>query len=106
VLTFAGDGSWFRLPGGETFAIDRRPARRVLLALVRRRRSVPGGFVDADALLEAGWPGERPLREAGLNRVYATVSGLRRVGLRDFLERHEGGYRLDPRVAVRIDDAS
>jgi hypothetical protein len=77
--------------------------RRLLRELVRTRLNAPGNCLDTDQLLEAGWPGERPIREAGLNRVYVAVSLLRKLGLRDILQRQEHGYRLDPAVRVAVE---
>ncbi len=76
-ITFAADGSWFRLSSGETTLIDRRPSRRLLVALLQRRQRSPGSFLRVDALIEAGWPDEHPIRQAGLNRVYVALSALR-----------------------------
>ena len=46
-------------------------------------------------------PGERPLAEAGANRVYVALTRLRTMGLRDVIERFEDGYRLSPRAVLR-----
>ncbi len=104
-LTVNDDASSLRTPDGNTFTIDRRPVRRLLRELVRLRRAAPGQYLEPDALIEAGWPGERPIREAGLNRVYVAMSLLRKLGLRDLLQRDERGYRIDPSVAVRVEVA-
>jgi hypothetical protein len=53
-----------------------------------------------DALLAAGWPGERVSAEAGMQRVRVAVSTLRKLGLAAVIETVEGGYRLDPRATV------
>jgi hypothetical protein len=53
-------------------------------------------------LFEAGWPGERPIREAGANRVYVTLARLRQLGLRDVVERFEDGYRIAPQAVIRL----
>ncbi len=103
-LTLGPDGAWLRAPTGETFELrGRGPLRRLLLRLARHRRVAPGASLDVDALLEAGWPGERPIREAGLNRVYVAISSLRKLGLRDVIQRDDRGYRIDPAVQVRIE---
>ena len=47
-------------------------------------------------LVAAGWPGEEPIYEAALNRVYVTVDRLRSLGLRDVVERVDDGYRIIP----------
>lgn len=55
-----------------------------------------------DEILAAGWPGERPVGESGPNRVYVALATLRRLGLREFLLTHEGGYLLDPAVPLLL----
>lgn len=101
-LVIGKDGMWLRGPTGETHSLATRgPLRRVLLRLARAHREQPGQRLEADALLEAGWPGERPIREAGLNRVYVAVSTLRKMGLRDVLLRDEQGYRITDEIVIR-----
>jgi hypothetical protein len=75
-------GEWLETPNGARHALGRRgPLRRVLLAR------------------------ERPLPEAGNNRVWVTISTLRKLGLGDVLQRWDGGYRLDPSVPCHIEAA-
>jgi hypothetical protein len=74
----------------------------MLLALAEARRDRPGDAIDVEALLEAAWPGENPLPEAGINRVYVAISTLRKLGLSDVLQRWDGGYRLDPNVQCQL----
>jgi len=102
VLTVARDAAWLVAPSGERYTVVGRALRRLLLALVRARRDQPGLGVAADQLVAAGWPGESPIREAGLNRVYVAVSQLRKRGLRDLLQREAEGYRLDPSIQIVI----
>ena len=93
-------GDWFSLDGGEVVPLAHRPSlRRLFAALLHRPGSQP---LDVAAMLEAGWPGERLLPEAGANRVYATVRLLRKQGLRPVLERVGGGYRLEASVYVQL----
>ena len=71
--------------------------RPVLMRVMNRlidaqERGAPG--VTAAQLVSAGWPGERPTGESGLNRVYATIHMLRKMGLDGVLERQEQGYCL------------
>jgi len=70
-------------------------------AFVERHREAPGTALTTQDLLQAGWPGERLVAEAGVNRVYVALTQLRRMGLRSVLEHSEGGYRLAPRTVVR-----
>lgn len=101
-LVIGKEGMWLRGPTGETHSLATRgPLRRVLLRLVRAHREQPGECLEADTLLEAGWPGERPIREAGLNRVYVAIATLRRMGLRDVLMRDEQGYRITDEIVIR-----
>lgn len=99
-------GEWLEMPSGMRYALGRRgPLRRVLLALAEERVARPGSALGVDDLLAAGWPGERPLPEAGNNRVWVTVSTLRKLGLGEILQRWDGGYRLDPAVPCHLEDA-
>jgi hypothetical protein len=99
-------GEWLATPNGARHALGRRrPLRRVLLALAHARRSRAGAPVTIEELLRAGWPGEQPLAEAASNRVWVTISTLRKLGLGDALQRWDGGYRLDPAVPCRIEDS-
>jgi hypothetical protein len=96
-LTVAADQSWILAPDGTRHSLARRPAlRRILRALLDRRARRPGAPLSADELMEAGWPGEQPIREAGLNRLYVAIATLRGMGLRDALVHDGRGYRLVP----------
>lgn len=104
-LKVARDGSWFA--AGDDGFVDLRTRyalARVLSALVRSRVAAPDATVSLDALVAAGWPGEKLLADSGANRVYVAIATLRRLGLRDVIERREGGYRLAPEVATELLD--
>ncbi|WP_437627027.1 hypothetical protein [Sorangium sp. So ce1151] len=75
---------------------------RIVTALVDRHDEAPDGSLSLQELLDAGWPGERPVAEAGANRVYVALTQLRRMGLRDVIQRSEHGYRLAPRAVIRF----
>ncbi|WP_437322455.1 hypothetical protein [Sorangium sp. So ce394] len=75
---------------------------RIVTALVDRHDEAPDAALSLQDLFEAGWPGERPVANAGANRVYVALTQLRRMGLRDVIERNEHGYRLAPRAVVRF----
>lgn len=75
---------------------------RIVTALVDRHDEAPDASLSLQDLFEAGWPGERPVAGAGANRVYVALTQLRRMGLRDIIERNEHGYRLAPRAVVRF----
>ena len=92
---------WFRPVGGDRVSLaTRRALRCILRRLAEERDARPGEPLEVPALLDAGWPGERVLHEAGVSRVYAAIAHLRRDGLRDVLVRRDDGYLLDPGVAL------
>ncbi len=74
--------------------------RRILLRLAEAHTAAEGPLA-ADALVTAGWPGERMRPESGLARVYTAVRSLRRLGLSGVLLTEDGGYRLDGPVQRR-----
>jgi hypothetical protein len=101
-LVISSTARWFSASEGPCVRLDTRRALRLILqSLVEQRERSPGTPLDVAALLEAGWPRERVLPEAGTSRVYTAVAQLRREGLRDVLLRRDDGYLLDPAIAVR-----
>ncbi len=95
----AADGTWARSPTGEDVDLSRRrAASRILAALARHREEEPAGALSADALVEAGWPGEQILPDAAKARLYAAIRDLRTRGFAELLQTVDGGYRLDPDV--------
>ncbi len=99
-LVVGFDVSWVAGPDGEQHLLG-RPQGRLVAAFIERHREAPGTALTTQDLLQAGWPGERLVPEAGSNRVYVALTQLRRMGLRNVLEHREGGYRLAPRTVVR-----
>ncbi len=101
-LFVAEDGSFFRSPEtGEPVSLVRRKAvRGVLKALVEARVARPGVPVTIDALVTAGWPGEKVLPAAGAERVFAAIATLRRLGLRGVIAQKADGYLLPADRAV------
>ncbi|HWO18903.1 MAG TPA: hypothetical protein VNO30_09005 [Kofleriaceae bacterium] len=100
-LEVAPNGMWFRVRGGERVNMRRRHAmRRLLLHLVEQLRAGARQAVPMSTLLEVGWPNERILTGAAMNRLYNAVAVLRRLGLGDMLSTVEGGYALDPSISV------
>jgi predicted ATPase len=88
-------------PDGTTVDLSRYGSvRRVLDVLVGARLARPGQALTADEVLEAGWPGEKVLHDAGLLRVYSTIRRLRRMGFSPGLITRDDGYLLDPSFAV------
>lgn len=100
-VTIAGDGSTLVLPSGTKHTLG-RAHRQILRLLLQAHRANPERRLDVWELLEAGWPGEDPIPEAGTNRVYVALARLRQQGLRDVIEHNEGGYRLRPGGPFRI----
>ena len=100
-LLLAPEARWLRAPGGTWQDLrERHAVRRLLLLLAERRRDAPGRGVSLAELQEAGWPGERILPQAASNRIYVAVNQLRKLGLKDWLQRNGEGYFLDPALAV------
>jgi hypothetical protein len=103
-LVVGSEGLWFQLPGGPAVSVERwRPLQRLLARLAEERQERPGQPLPVDALILAGWPGERMLARAGATRVYTAIASLRRLGLRDVLLSVEHGYLLAPGVPLELD---
>lgn len=93
-------GRWFVTPDGERVACGSRPVmRRILVALVDARLS-GARALPADAIAEAGWPGERMLPAARKNRLHVMLTRIRDLGLRAAIEARDDGYRLAAHVRV------
>ena len=60
--------------------------------------------MDAWTLIEAAWPNDDAGPDTALNRLYVTVSDLRRVGLRDVLLTGANGWLLDPTVPCWVEE--
>jgi predicted ATPase len=99
-LEVDADGTRFRWGSASGDLASRHAIRRVLAALVDARRTTPGQALEVERLFAAGWPGERAVPEAARERVYHAIGTLRKLGLAPVLERVEGGWRLDPQVAL------
>lgn len=103
-IRLGAEAEWLETPNGMRHSLRaRRPLRRLLVALASAHRSRVGSSLTVDDLLQAGWPGESPLPEAGSNRVYVAISTLRGLGLDDHLQRWDGGYRLDPAIRIHVE---
>lgn len=99
-LTVGPDLAWIAGPDGKRSRLG-RPARRIVGALVEHHRGGAAGALTTWDLLEAGWPGERPVAEAGANRVYVTLARLRQLGLRELIERNDDGFRIAAGTEIR-----
>ena len=80
-LVIERDGKRAVLPDGRAVDLSRRKnVRLVLVALARARRDAPGTIVSAEALLEAGWAGERMRPDAATKRLHTAIWTLRSLG--------------------------
>ena len=52
----------------------------------------------------AAWPGQRVVETIAMGRVQNAICALRRMGLKGVLLSRAGGYMLDPRCLVVVDD--
>lgn len=100
-LTLGPDAIWVAGADGQRHPLG-RAQRRIVMALADLHRRDPAATLTVWDVLEAGWPGEHPVFDVGANRVYVTIARLRRLGLRDVIERDEDGYRLSPRASIRF----
>lgn len=93
----------YRAPGQDAWVdMSKRPTpMRLLLTLATHHAAAPGQPMSADTLCEHVWPGERIMPEAATNRLYVTIAGLRREGLRDVILNVEGGYLIAPNLKLR-----
>jgi predicted ATPase len=99
-LVVGPSSSWFVLRPDPPVSLRRRVAlARILDALVALHASPHAVPLSARDLVTRGWPGERLIEQAGLDRVYAAIATLRRLGLRTVLLEREG-YLLDPRLEI------
>ena len=102
-FAIARNGRWFESKAGGPVSLEARPLLASLLrALVGAHEADPDRTLSVADLLAAGWPGERVLLRAGAARVYVAITSLRKLGLRDVIERTPRGYRVDPRVSLRL----
>lgn len=91
-----------KTPDGKSIDLARKgPLRRVLALLVAQRLGAPGKGTTWRELLEAGWPEERILADAGFTRVRNALFQLRKLGLRQAILTRDDGYLLDPSLSVR-----
>lgn len=100
------EGKVFRVPGSVTI-VDlsrRRPLRALLTRLVEEHGRDAEHPVDDQTLIAHVWEGERIVEKAALQRLHTAISTLRGFGLKPFLERVDGGYRLRPDLTVKVVD--
>jgi tetratricopeptide (TPR) repeat protein len=103
VALVSEDGAWFRMPGGEPVDCRRRPVlRRLVVALARHRLERPGRPIPAQELFAAGWPDQHIREASAKNRLKVAISTLRKMGFGPALIGDRSGYRVDPRLSVRL----
>ncbi len=95
-IVIASDGTSFSDEKGRLVELGDRPSlRRLLFALLEAHRQAPGQAVAHDALIEAGWQGERILPKAARNRLRVAIATLRKLGLQDAIRTRGSGYYLE-----------
>jgi hypothetical protein len=105
VLVVGTEARWFTSPDGGTCDLARRDVlRRLLARLVEQHRTAPTEGLTLEALREAGWPSERIIESAAMNRIHVALTELRRRGLRRCLIRDDDRYLLDPALRVVLSD--
>lgn len=77
---------------GTTTLTGKPVQRRLLVALLEA--ALDGRGCDREALLSAGWPGERMLAASAKNRLHVALAALRKAGLGPHLSHADGAYRL------------
>lgn len=106
VLTVTADVGTVWLPSTERVSLAKRGAVRAVLRRLIDAHAKGEGTLTVEALLAAGWPGERVLHDAGASRVYVALATLRKLGLRGHLQSRDGGYALDPALRVKVLEVS
>ncbi len=98
------DGSRFRVPASTSVVelSGRANLKRLLLALAEHHERERGGGIPDSDLVALVWPGERLVARAATNRLHNALSSLRRLGLKDWIERSNAGYRLRSDLVVRF----
>jgi hypothetical protein len=101
-LTIGEHARWVITPDGDRIEFRRQRAlRSILLRLAEERMNAPGHAVRLADLVRSAWPAEKILPRAARNRVYVSVSKLRKLGLRDSIVSTDEGWLLDPDLVVQ-----
>lgn len=103
-LRFGPALMWFVVENQQKNLARKGAMRRILQALVAAHTTTPGVALSPDALVAAGWPGERMLPEAASTRVRTAISALRKLGLRDIIQTRDDGYVFASTVVVEHTD--
>jgi len=94
------EARFFRAPGGEWEDLRKYRSQRTMLQRLVDEHDRSTGALDMEALQAALWPGERIRKDAASNRIHVTLSKLRGRGLKPWIQRIDGGYRLDPELTI------
>lgn len=89
-----GEAPWVKLS-------NRATLWRIVSFLVRKRREAPGQGASLYELVSATYPDETLMGEAASNRIYYSLSTLRKMGLREVLARNEEGYLIPESLQIR-----
>ena len=102
-VVVAPDCAFFVTPEGERVELEHRVnLRNVLKALLEVRRSEPNTALTVPDLFRRGWPGEKTVGKSGPNRVYVALTTLRKLGLREVIERRRDGYLIPPGAPIEL----
>lgn len=105
VLRLGPEGRWVSIDNGARIELlKHRSLRLMLLALVEKRCAQPGKALTLSELFAAGWPGERAREESISNRVYVSLTRLRKLGLRPVIQSRDDGFLLDPESLITRED--
>jgi hypothetical protein len=100
-LVVSPQATFFRPPGTRWVELGHKPQLgRIVNALLDHRRDAETPALAVDDLIEQAWPGESIVYDAAMNRVYKSISLLRKQGFKKTIQRVEDGYRIDPAVAI------
>jgi predicted ATPase len=103
-LVVDAHGRWLVSPRGGRHSIARKiTLQRILVCLAEARLKRPGEAVSHDELFSRGWPEERMVHNAAVNRLRVALARLRQLGLDDWLIGLRGGYLLDPDLPLTIE---
>lgn len=91
---------WLDLPGGQVVSLGRRVVMRRILQALADARLTSAGAISAESLLAAGWPGEQMSEESGMNRLYVTMTRMRKLGLEAVLTTTDDGWTFSKDIRV------
>ncbi|MFT6395876.1 MAG: putative ATPase [Bradymonadia bacterium] len=88
------------LPGGESVSLESRPVLARLLETLVSAALAQSGSVSVETLVRSGWPDQRAVNSAAVNRLHVALSTLRKLGLKPYLQRVEDAYQLAEELRV------